>query len=130
MLESHDQGRALRTRNDKGGSGEKKASIDEKEEMRDKETIICVIYYDHVLFRNTGSDELRPLLRITIGWLIKDTPDYIVVRWDQSLPGERFETVETESGLIILKKTILALMPVDSQPLRSWKTIDDCLRGQ
>jgi hypothetical protein len=130
VLNSHYNSRALRTKNHKGGSGEKTALLDEKEEMRDKETILCVIYLDHILFRNVNSDEVKPSLRIAIGWLIKDAPEYIVIWWDQSLTENRDEAIQVESGLLILKNTILAIMPVDCQPLRSWKTIDDCLRGQ
>ena len=130
MLKSHDKSRALRTKKHKGGSGEKTALLDEKEETREKETILCVIYLDHILFKNINSDELKPSLRISIGWLIKETTEYIVIWWDQSLTENRDEAIQVESGLLILKNTILAIMPVDSQPLRSWKTIEDCLRGQ
>lgn len=129
MLNLHDHNRAFRTENNKGGSGEKTAFLDEIEGMRANEIILCVIYLDHVLFRNVNTDEVKPAMRISMGWLNKNTPEYIVTSCDQPLNKTRKETTPIESGLVILKDTILAVFEVDCQILRSWKTIDNCLRG-
>jgi len=81
-------------------------------------SVVYVRYLDHVLFRNTNSASLKPAVRETVGWLIKESTDAVWLLWDRSmrkLPHE--ESQPYESGLIILKSDILELKelkPVDS----------------
>ncbi|MGQ9469119.1 MAG: hypothetical protein ACUVTD_04750 [Nitrososphaerales archaeon] len=72
--------------------------------------LVYVRYKDHVLFRNTDPKALEPDVRETVGWLLKEDDDSILILWDRSvkkLPHER--ACLKESGLVILKADIMEL---------------------
>jgi len=72
--------------------------------------LVLVRYHDHVLFRNVNPDGLKPALRETVGWLVKEDPDAVLILWDRSverLPHERSEAVT--SGLVILRADIVEM---------------------
>jgi len=48
------------------------------------------------------------MLRETVGWLARETKDYVVIVWDR--PAKRDgKTDPRESGLVILKSTIVKM---------------------
>ncbi|MDI6848134.1 MAG: hypothetical protein QMD23_08480, partial [Candidatus Bathyarchaeia archaeon] len=47
-------------------------------------SIIYVRYRDHVLFRNTDQALYKPVLRETVGWLEKESPEAIWILWERS----------------------------------------------
>jgi len=71
--------------------------------------VVQVFYFDHLLFKNTNHLVMAPVLRETVGFLAKENDQAIWVLWDTSMKPQLSEKTTLESGLVILKSTIVSL---------------------
>lgn len=72
--------------------------------------LVRVRYRDHLLFRNIDPEKTKPILRETVGWLWRESPEAVLILWDRSvspLPQGRIEP--KASGLVILRSEIVSL---------------------
>ena len=46
------------------------------------EGMIVIRYLDHVLFRGVDHREQRPIVRETVGWLVRQSEDAVWLLWD------------------------------------------------
>ena len=75
-----------------------------KQTTNKNEKIVYVKYLDHSMF-NFGNPYLQqPIIRETIGWLIHQNENFLVIIWDKSPILEN-----KTSGLVVLRSTILEL---------------------
>jgi hypothetical protein len=75
-----------------------------------KPELVLVRYLDHVLFRDVNPDGLRPALRETVGWLVHEDPEAVLILWERGvtpLPHERDEAAS--SGLVILRGDVVEI---------------------
>ena len=75
--------------------------------FREKLSLVCVKYQDHVLFKNCNPTNLNPSVREIAGWLTFEGSDAICVCYDKpvvSLPNEK-----QQSGFLILKSDIIEI---------------------
>jgi len=75
---------------------------------------VYVRYVDHVLYhRATAPEALRPEIRETVGWLVSDSADFVIVSWDRSIeqPTLKGNGDPKASGLVIMKNAILEMKP-------------------
>ena len=75
-------------------------------EFGKKTKLTYVKYSDHVLFRYCDSSKLKPCIRETIGWLTFEDKNALYICSDTSTKPI-FNMKKQESGLIILKSTVL-----------------------
>ncbi|MEM2027549.1 MAG: hypothetical protein QXT30_07325, partial [Candidatus Bathyarchaeia archaeon] len=66
-------------------------------------------YLDHVLFRNSKHSLLSPIVRETVGWIVKESDKALWILWDKGADKSEFSF---ESGLVILKSDILEMRNV------------------
>ena len=67
-----------------------------------------ITYYDHVLFRHTNSTLLSPILRVCVGWVVKEDESAVWLLWD--MPATHLDepvSVDDECGLVIRKVDIV-----------------------
>ena len=69
--------------------------------------LLLVRYQDHVLFKNMDPSRLTPSIRIAVGWPLLENEEYLVLVSDRSQKTLPNEHIPIESGLIIIKSTIL-----------------------
>jgi hypothetical protein len=91
----------------KGGSGKrdqnpKNAEIDWK--LRNLQLIK---YMDHVAYRNTSPKANKLSERITIGFLLRETDDFVEICWDLPTWLQKNEVCDQMSGMKIMKNSIL-----------------------
>jgi len=60
-----------------------------------------------LLYRNTSPKNVKLSERITIGWVIKETEEYIEICWDLPTWLQKNEVCDKMSGMKILKSAIL-----------------------
>lgn len=70
-------------------------------------TLVYVKYKDHVLYRNTDSSLLNPAVREVVGWLVKESEEALFLCFDRSVADLPYELHSRESGLIVLKESVL-----------------------
>ena len=104
-----------------GGSGKKSNSLDKNEGKKEKDNLVRVEYIDHVLYKNTDHEKVRPIVRETVGWLVDQTDDYIVVLNDRTICPIRSESIQSESIFLLFKPLILGIWDLHGQSLRSSK---------
>ncbi len=69
-----------------------------------------MVYRDHVLFHRTHPDAVAPQTRECTGWLLHETPDYIVLSWDRDAGPPTIKGGDPKaSGLVLLRSAILEL---------------------
>lgn len=76
--------------------------------------LVRVRYLDHLLFRNLDPEGLRPVLRETVGWLVRDDPEAILIIWDRATekaPQWRLE--DPASGLVILRGDVVEMERIE-----------------
>ncbi|MEM2588023.1 MAG: hypothetical protein QXV23_06975 [Candidatus Bathyarchaeia archaeon] len=66
--------------------------------------LVYIRYRDHVLFRNSNHSLLSPIVRETVGWIVRESDDALWILWDKSADKSEFSF---ESGLIILRSDVL-----------------------
>ena len=72
--------------------------------------LVYLLYRDHILFRNSKHRLYQPVLRETVGWLVKENGKAVWILWDRSvtkLPQQK--DPQPESGLVLLKNCILEM---------------------
>ena len=75
--------------------------------------MIYIRYLDHLLFRNSDSDQQTPVMQEAVGWLQAENDCYIrlvVARYQEPQVGDVTRTKAT--GYVILKSTILEMRRV------------------
>lgn len=75
--------------------------------MMNEKALLLVRYQDHVLFKNMDPSRLAPSIRIAVGWPLLENEEYLVLVSDRSQKTLPNEQIPIESGLIIIKSTIL-----------------------
>jgi len=78
--------------------------------MVENGNLVYVRYRDHVLYRRTDPETMRPQVREAVGWLHKENGEAVWILWDRgvsNLPHERVRP--EESGLVLLKADVLEL---------------------
>jgi len=69
--------------------------------------IVYVRYRDHVLYHRSDPLSLAPAFRETMGWLVYDCADYIIVCWDRDAGPPTLRGGDPKaSGLVILRTDI------------------------
>lgn len=70
--------------------------------------LVYVQYKDHVLYHRSEPALMKPQIREAVGWLVRQTGDYLVICWDRdaepTLKGD-----PKASGLVLLRSDILEL---------------------
>ena len=75
--------------------------------------LIYVRYRDHVLYHRSDPLTMAPQTRETVGWLVYECPDYLIVSWDKDAgPPTLTGNDSKASGLVILRDDILELRRV------------------
>lgn len=69
-------------------------------------TLLYVRYRDHVLYKNTDSSLLKPCVREVVGWLDRETDEFLCLCCERAVDQLPFGK-PTESGFIILKSDVL-----------------------
>ena len=80
--------------------------------------MVCIIYADHVLYRNMNKEVIYPIIRKTIGWIIHENRYFLQICWDKSIKNQEKETSDGYSGLTILKNDILEISYIKIQNLK------------
>ena len=76
--------------------------------------LVLVRYRDHLLFRNLNTRYVEPVVRETVGWLIRETPEALLILWDRSvspLPQGRMEP--KASGLVLLRGDVISIRRIE-----------------
>jgi hypothetical protein len=72
--------------------------------------LVYVRYEDHVLFSRCSPLTMKPQMRETVGWLIYECEDYIILSWDRDAEPPTLKGGDSKaSGLVLLKTDILEL---------------------
>lgn len=72
------------------------------------ESLVYVCYRDHVLYHRGDPQAMKPHVRETVGWLVYDCEEYIIVCWDRDAEPPTLNGGDLKaSGLVILKSDIL-----------------------
>lgn len=67
-------------------------------------------YRDHVLYHRIDPLTLKPQVRETVGWLVYEAPEYVVISWDRDAGPPALKGGDPKaSGLIVLRNDILEL---------------------
>jgi hypothetical protein len=75
--------------------------------------IVYVRYYDAVLFKDTLSSQIKPLLREAVGWLDFENTEYIRLVWERyAEPTINEESRIRQTGLAIRRSDIIEMRKV------------------
>lgn len=75
---------------------------------------VLIRYYDHVEFRNKDYSQLKPMLREVMGWVVKETEEYLYVVTEKPVTEDLEEVAgQKSSGFIILKSTIEEIVEIN-----------------
>ena len=75
-----------------------------------KFALVCVVYVDHVLYRNCKTRNVTPIVRETVGWLVRQNEEALWLVSD--MPAVPSGENSLESGLVLLRKNVLELKEV------------------
>ncbi len=85
--------------------------------------LVSVRYLDHVLYHRTQALAMRPQERETVGWLIYECDQYVIIAWDQDSEPPTLRGGDPKaSGLVILKTDITKLKRLEIRPEPSQKS--------
>ena len=77
------------------------------------EELIYIRYKDHVLYHRGDPVVMAPQIRETIGWLVHEAPDYVIISWDRDAGPPTLKGGDPKaSGLVILRTDILEMRRV------------------
>jgi len=77
--------------------------------------VVVVRYYDHVLFKDAISNQIRPFVREAVGWLDYEDAEYIRLVWERySEPVFGEESRLRTTGLAIRKADITQIRRLSS----------------
>jgi hypothetical protein len=72
--------------------------------------VVYMRYRDHVLYHRSDPTIMKPQVRETVGWLVYDCADYIIIAWDRDAGPPTLKNGDPKaSGLVILRGDILEL---------------------
>ena len=72
--------------------------------------LVFVRYRDHVLFSRVSVLTVAPQLRETVGWLVYECNEYVIITWDRDANPPTLKGGDPKaSGLVLLKSDILEL---------------------
>jgi hypothetical protein len=75
--------------------------------------VVYVRYYDAVLFKDTLSSQIKPLLREAVGWLDFENTEYIRLVWERyAEPTINEESRIRQTGLAIRRSDIIEVKKV------------------
>jgi len=78
-----------------------------------KGRLIKVQYLDNALFRNVPLKNVKPTVRESVGWLVEEGPEHLVIVSDRRLdPPTKANERERSSGTVLFKTLILKLEEV------------------
>lgn len=78
--------------------------------MAEKNGLVFIRYRDHVLYHRADPTAMKPETRETVGWLVYESLDYIIVCWDRSAEPPTLKGGDPKaSGLVVLKSDVLEL---------------------
>jgi hypothetical protein len=80
---------------------------------------VYIRYKDHVLFRNIEHPIEEAIERETMGWLLKESEEILLVEHDRTMPNLQVASGKC-NGLIILKSCILEIQPIVLQENLKW----------
>jgi len=70
--------------------------------------LVYICYKDHVLFHRINSISQAPQKRECVGWLVHESPDYIIVTWDRDAGPPTLKGGDPKaSGLVLLRGNIV-----------------------
>lgn len=82
----------------------------EKKESFSPSIVVCARYRDHVFFSRCDPTFMKPQIRETVGWLVYECEDYIIVSWDREVDRFTLKGGDPKaSGLVLLRSDILEL---------------------
>jgi hypothetical protein len=77
---------------------------------RKPQTVVHVVYKDHVMFAQSNPVLLKPQTREAVGWLVYDCPEYVILSWDRNAERPTLKGGDPKaSGLVLLRSDILEL---------------------
>ena len=94
-------------KNRKGGSHQKTKDSQKVEKDWKLGNLYMIKYKDHVAYRHTSPNENTLSERITVGWIIKITEEYVEICWDLPIWHQKNEVRDQVSGMKIMKSSIL-----------------------
>lgn len=72
--------------------------------------LVYIRYLDHVLFNRSDPLALKPETRETVGWLLYECDDYVIVCWDCDAGPPSLKNHDPKAtGLVILRPLVLEL---------------------
>jgi hypothetical protein len=75
--------------------------------------VVYCRYKDHVLFHQADPLPLKPQLREAVGWLVHQTPEYVIITWDRKADPPTLKNGDPKaSGLVLMRGDILELRKV------------------
>ncbi len=78
--------------------------------MAKERALTYVRYRDHVLYHRSNPQNFSPQTRETVGWLVLECADYIVLCWDRDAEPPTLKGGDPKaSGLVLLRSDILEL---------------------
>jgi len=76
----------------------------------DSQGLVRATYRDHVHFHRSSPLAMAPQVRECVGWLVYNSPEYVVVCWDRDASPPALKGGDPKaSGLVILRTDILEL---------------------
>jgi hypothetical protein len=77
------------------------------------ENMMVIRFLDHVLFKGVDHREQRPIVRETVGWLVRQSEDAVWLLWDRDASKSSQKGSEPqECGLVILRRDIVEMRPI------------------
>jgi len=80
------------------------------EEKKKPLPVVYACYRDHVFFSRANPLLMKPELRETVGWLLHECNDYVIISWDREAGPPTLKGGDAKaSGLVLLRSDILEL---------------------
>ena len=78
--------------------------------------LVCVRYFDHVLYNRATAVSMKPQIRKAVGWLVYECEQYIILTWDHDdEPPTLHGGDPKSSGLVLLKSDILDFQKLQTE---------------
>lgn len=83
-------------------------------------SLIYCRYFDHVFFKDVDSSRGYPVIRECVGWLDYENHEFIRIIFEKfSMPFVPEGSRQRDTGLAILKSTIIELRKINTPSLKS-----------
>ena len=77
------------------------------------ESMMVIRYLDHVLFMGVDHGKQKPVVRETVGWLVKQDENAVWLLWDRDTSSSpQMSSESRECGLVILRRDIVDMKPI------------------